>query len=77
MIFETIQEIISKQLGIKKDSIRLESNILQDLDADSIEAIEIIMSIEDEYGVEFPENAIAEILTVQDLVDFIEGHMEH
>lgn len=77
MIFETIQEIISKQLGIKKDSIRLESNILQDLDADSIEAIEIIMSIEDEYGVEIPENAIEEILTVQDLVDFIEGHMEH
>lgn len=76
MIFETIQEIISKQLGIAKDTIKLESNLLQDLDADSIEAVEIIMSIEDEYNVEIPEDAIESILTVQDLVDFIEGHVE-
>ena len=76
MIFETIQEIISKQIGLDKKAIKLESNLLQDLDADSIEAVEIIMSIEDEYGVEIPESAIEDILTVQDLVDFIEGHIE-
>ena len=76
MIFETIQEIISNQLGIDKKTIKPESNLLHDLDADSIEAVEIIMSIEDEYGVEIPESAIEDIVTVQDLVDFIEGHIE-
>lgn len=76
MVFETIQEIISKQLGLDKKAIKLESNLMHDLDADSIEAVEIIMSIEDEYGVEIPEDAIADIVSVQDLVDFIEGHME-
>lgn len=76
MIFETIQEIISKQLGIDAKTIQLNSHILNDLDADSIEAVEIIMSIEDEFDVEIPEDAIDSIITVQDLVDFIEGQVE-
>ena len=76
MVFETIQDIISKQLGIDAKTIKPESNLLSDLDADSIEAVEIIMSIEDEFGVEIPEDAIESILTVQDLIDFIEGQAE-
>ncbi len=76
MIFETIQDIISKQLGIEKSAILPESNLLTDLDADSIEAVEIIMSIEDEFGVEIPEDSIENIVTVQDLIDFIEGQAE-
>lgn len=76
MIFETIQDIISKQLGIDKNVILPESNLLTDLDADSIEAVEIIMSIEDEFGVEIPEDSIENIVTVQDLIDFIEGQAE-
>ena len=76
MIFETIQDIISKQLGIEKSAILPESNLLTDLDADSIEAVEIIMSIEDEFGVEIPEDSIENIATVQDLIDFIEGQAE-
>ena len=76
MIFETIQDIISKQMGIEKSAILPESNLLTDLDADSIEAVEIIMSIEDEFGVEIPEDSIENIVTVQDLIDFIEGQAE-
>ena len=76
MIFETIQDIISKQLGIEKSAILPESNLLTDLDADSIEAVEIIMTIEDEFGVEIPEDSIENIVTVQDLIDFIEGQAE-
>ena len=55
MIFEKIQDIISKQLGIDRDSIQLTSNLTTDLDADSIEAVEIIMSIEDEFEIEIPD----------------------
>lgn len=73
MIFEKIQDIISKQLGIDKDSIQLTSNLTTDLDADSIEAVEIIMSIEDEFEIEIPDEKIESIVTVQNLVDFIES----
>ncbi|MDO5061841.1 MAG: acyl carrier protein [Peptostreptococcaceae bacterium] len=73
MIFEKIQEIISKQLGIDRDSIQLTSNLTTDLDADSIEAVEIIMAIEDEFDIEIPDEKIESIVTVQNLIDFIES----
>ncbi len=73
MILEKIQDIISKQLGIDADSIQLTSNLTSDLDADSIEAVEIIMAIEDEFEIEIPDEKIESIVTVQDLVDFIDS----
>ncbi len=73
MVFEKIQNIISRQLGIDKDMIQLTSNLTTDLDADSIEAVEIIMAIEDEFEIEIPEEKIETIVTVQNLVDFIES----
>lgn len=76
MIFNTIQDIIARQIGIEKAKIQPESNLMQDLDADSIEAVEIIMAIEDEYGVEIPDDAVEHIITVQDLVDFIESNVQ-
>ena len=75
MIFEKIQDIISKQLGIDRDSIQLTSNLTTDLDADSIEVVEIIMSIEDEFEIEIPDEAIESIVTVQNLVDFIDANI--
>ena len=73
MILEKIQDIISKQLGIDADSIQPTSNLTSDLDADSIEAVEIIMAIEDEFEIEIPDEKIESIVTVQDLVDFIDS----
>lgn len=73
MIYEKIQEIISKQLGIDKEIIQLTSNLTTDLNADSIEAVEIIMSIEDEFNIEIPDDKIETIITVQNLVDFIQS----
>ncbi len=73
MIFEKIQDIISKQLGIDRNKIQLASNLTTDLDADSIEAVEIIMSIEDEFEIEISDEAIESIVTVQNLVDYIES----
>lgn len=73
MVLKKIQDIISKQLGIDKDSIQPTSNLTTDLDADSIEAVEIIMAIEDEFDIEIPDDKIESIVTVQDLVDFIDS----
>lgn len=72
MVFEKIREIIAEQLGKDEDEITLETNVKDDLDADSLDLFQIINDIEDEFevSVEDPES----IVTVKDIVDFVESH---
>ena len=72
MVFEKIREIIAEQTGKDVDEITLETNVKEDLDADSLDLFQIINDIEDEFdvSVEDPES----IVTVQDSVDFVESH---
>lgn len=72
MVFEKIREIIAEQTGKDVDEITLETNVKEDLDADSLDLFQIINDIEDEFdvSVEDPES----IVTVQDAVDFVESH---
>lgn len=72
MVFEKIREIIAEQTGKDVDEITLETNVKEDLDADSLDLFQIINDIEDEFdvSVEDPES----IVTVQDAVNFVENH---
>ena len=72
MVFEKIREIIAEQTGKDVEEITLETNVKEDLDADSLDLFQIINDIEDEFdvSVENPE----EIVTVKDAVDFVERH---
>lgn len=72
MVFEKIREIIAEQTGKDVDEITLETNVKEDLDADSLDLFQIINDIEDKFdvSVEDPES----IVTVQDAVDFVESH---
>lgn len=72
MIFQTIKKIISEQLGIDENNVTLDSNLINDLNADSLDAVEIIMAIEDEYSIEIPDENIEHFETLHDLLDFIE-----
>ena len=67
-----IARIIADQLGVVADDITLETNLTKDLEADSLDAVEIIMAIEDEYGIEIPDEEAETIQTVADLVRFVE-----
>ena len=71
MVFEKIREIIASQLGKDEDEITLETNVKDDLDADSLDVFQIINDIEDEFevSIEDPES----IVTVKDIVDFVEN----
>lgn len=73
MIFENIRKIISEQLGIDEKNISLDSNLTSDLDADSLDAVEIIMALEDEYSIEIPDEKIENLKTISDLVEYIES----
>ena len=72
MVFEKLREIISEQLEISEELITMESNIRDDFDADSLDFVDIVMSIEAEFNVEVPDEAIDDIKVVGDLVRFIE-----
>lgn len=72
-MFETIKRIIEEQLGITDpDIITLNTNIHDDLDADSLDAVEIIMTIEDEFDVEIPDDMAEQLKTISQIVDYLE-----
>ena len=74
MTIEKVKEIIANQLSVKVADIKDETNIAEELGADSLDLVEILMSLEDEFGVSIPDEAIPEIKTIKDIVDFIESH---
>ena len=75
MIFDKIKEIIVEQLGVDVDGLTLESNLMKDLEADSLDAVEIIMGIEEEFDFEIPDEEAEKFQTIGDLVDYVEGRV--
>ena len=69
--FEKVKEIIVDSLSCDEDAVTLEANLKEDLDADSLDAVELIMAVEEEFDIEIPDDKAAEIKTVQDIVDYI------
>lgn len=76
MIFDEVKEILAEQLDVDIDSIELSSNLADDLGADSLDAIDIVMTIEDEYSIEVPDEAVEAMKTVEDIVNYIETNIE-
>lgn len=74
MVFEKVAEILSEQLGIDADKISMDSLLEEDLDADSLDAIDVVMSIEDEFQIEVPDEVISSMKSVADIVYFIENN---
>lgn len=73
MIFERICQIIAEQLDIEADSIRMESSIQDDLNADSLDVMEVAMAVGDEYDIEISEEELESIKTVGDVVRYVEA----
>ena len=74
MVFEKVVQILAEQLSVDPDKITMDSMVEEDLDADSLDAIDIVMSIEDEFGIEVPDEAITDMKSVGDIVNFIENN---
>ena len=72
MVFDKVKELISEQLDAKADDITEASNIQDDLGADSLDVVDLVMALEDEFDVEIPEDQVENIKTVGDIVKFIE-----
>ena len=72
MVYDKIRQLLSEQLEISMDEISMDTNILDDLGADSLDLVELITSLEDEYGIMITDEAIRELYTVREVVEFIE-----
>lgn len=71
---EKVTEIIANQLSVAADKIKGDTNIAEELGADSLDLVEILMSLEDEFGISIPDEAIPEIKTINDIVEFIKNN---
>ena len=72
MVFEKIQEIIADQLDVDKEEITMDTDLMKDLEADSLDAVEIIMALESEFDIEVPDERAEEFKLVSNIVNFLE-----
>ena len=73
-MFEKIKEIIADQLSIDEDKITLQSSFSDDLEADSLDLFELVMSLEEEYNIEIPSEELETLTTVGELIDYLKAH---
>lgn len=70
-IFETVRNIVAQQLGVDKKLVTLEANFANDLGADSLDTVELVMAIEEEFDIEIPDEDAEKIATLNEAVNFI------
>jgi acyl carrier protein len=73
MIFDKIRDIIAEQLGAEKKNITLSTNLMKDLEADSLDAVEIVMAIEDEFDITIDDEVAQSFKTVGQIAEFIKS----
>ena len=75
MTFDKIKVILADQLDVDADTLTLDTDMARDLNADSLDVVEVLMSIEDEFDIEIPDSEIENIRTIGELVEYIETNM--
>jgi acyl carrier protein len=75
-IAERVKGIIVEHLGVEEDKVTATASFIDDLGADSLDTVELVMAFEEEFGCEIPDDAAEKILTVKDAVDFLEKHAQ-
>ncbi|MDF2674150.1 MAG: acpP [Clostridiales bacterium] len=76
MIFEKVKEIVSNILGVDADEVTMESSFMDDLGADSLDVVELIMDLQDEFNLEIPDEEAEKIQKVSDVVNYIKEHTD-
>lgn len=77
MIFDKVKEIIVEQLGVDPEDVTLESSFIDDLGADSLDIVELIMALEEEFDIEIPDEEAEKFPTVGNVVEYIKEHTDN
>lgn len=77
MVFEKIKNIVAEQLGVDADEITMDSTFVEDLGADSLDVVELVMAMEDEFDMEIDEDQAENISTVGDVVEYIKANCDN
>ena len=72
MILDKIKVLVIDQTGVSADELTMDTSLVSDLEADSLDAVEIIMAIEDEFDIEIPDEDAEKFLTIRDMVEYLE-----
>jgi acyl carrier protein len=73
-IEERVRKIVMEQLGVSEDQVTLEASFVDDLGADSLDTVELVMALEEEFDTEIPDDEAEKITTVKQAIEFIEEH---
>ena len=75
-VTERVRKIVVEQLGVKDDELKNDASFVDDLGADSLDTVELVMALEEEFETEIPDEKAEKITTIQQAIDFIEAHIE-
>lgn len=73
-IVERVTKLVCEQLGVKEDEVTPEASFVEDLGADSLDTVELVMALEEEFETEIPDEEAEKITTVKEAIDYIEAH---
>jgi len=76
MVFEKVRKIITEQLGLEEKDVKMESAFIEDLGADSLDIVELIMAMESEFDMEIEDDEVEDISTVEDVVNYIKENAD-
>jgi acyl carrier protein len=74
MVFEKVKDLIVEQLDVDPETVTMDTDFMKDLEADSLDAVEIILGVEEEYGIEIPDEVAENFTNVGDIVKYIEAN---
>ena len=75
-VAERVRKIVAEQLGVKEDELKNDASFVDDLGADSLDTVELVMALEEEFETEIPDEKAEQITTVQGAIDYIEANLQ-
>lgn len=73
-LFNEIQKVVVEQLGVSPDAVTVESKIVEDLGADSLDVVELVMALEEKFNIEIPDSEAEKLKSISDVLTYIESH---